>query len=149
MHDMTFSTQRKLRLKLRINHCLLMTLHRASSCLALFSFWDLLICKSLVFEQGISYRVIYILSYWFVSFQKGVREGVLEKETFLLTKNWLNKKKFEIWIQNGKKIINLLSNHTTLEVIQHLNCSMCMVIKKNIRKNIGNCKNISPRTSCS
>ena len=101
MHDMTFSTQRKLRLKLWINHCLLMCLHRASSCLALFSSWDLLICKALMFEKGISYRVVYILSYWFVFFQKGVREGVLEKKTLSFDEKLV--KQEEVWNLNPER----------------------------------------------
>ena len=41
------------------------------------------------------------------SFRRVSGRGSLKKKPFLSTKNWLNKKKFEIWIQNGKKIIKL------------------------------------------
>ena len=93
---MTFSTQRKLRLKLRINHCILMSLHNASPCLALSCFLSSSDMQSPHFRKRniIKGGLHIILLICFLS--EGWPQRAILENPFPSAKNWLNKKKFEI-----------------------------------------------------
>ena len=131
MHDMTFSTQRKLRLKLRINHCILMSLHRASSCLALsclLSFSDMQsphVRKRNIIKGGL--HIILLICF----LSEGCPRGGPWKRNLSFDEKLV--KQEEVW-NFESRTERRSSNYTMVEVIQQLNCSMCMVIKKNIRK---------------
>ena len=107
MHDMTFSTQRKLRLKLRINHCLLMCLHRASSCLALFlleiCWYAMPSCSKKEYLTG--WFTYYLIDLF--SFRRVSARGSLKKIPFFRRKPGLTRWSLKFWIKNGKKIIKL------------------------------------------